>query len=107
MADLEREVNVEQREIEAAECLRSVHEESHRALLHTVRAIEGLVGGLREGRTVAPDAVLSRGLELIKRLRHAGELLHAAVKIADPGSIAPWQVRGRPRAGGRNGDGSL
>ncbi|HLW59444.1 MAG TPA: hypothetical protein VKV57_05895 [bacterium] len=97
MTDLEQEFCAEQREMEAAECLRSVYEESHRALLHTVQAIEGLVGGLREGRDVAPDVVLSRGLELMKRLRHAGELLHAAVKIADPDSIAPWQVRGRPR----------
>jgi len=95
--ELEREVNAEQWEMEAADCLRHVHEESHRALLHTVRAMEGLLGGLREGRDVASDVMLSRGLELIKRLRQAGELLHAAVKIADPGSIAPWQLRGRSR----------
>lgn len=96
--ELEQEVTVEKWEMEAvADCLRHVHEESHQALVHTVRALERLVGGLREGRDVAPDVMLSRGLELIKRLRQAGELLHAAVKIADPGSIAPWQLRGSRR----------
>jgi hypothetical protein len=93
----EREVEADKGEIEgAADCLRYVHEESHRALLHTVRAMEGLLGGLREGRdVVAPDGMLSRALELIKRLRHASELLYAAVKIADPATIAPWQLLGR------------
>lgn len=95
--ELEWEVNTEQREQEAADCLRHVHEESHRALLHTVLAMEGLLGGLREGRDVAPGVMLSRGLELLKRLRQAGELLHAAVKIADPATIAPWQLRGKIR----------
>jgi hypothetical protein len=95
---LEREVEAERGEMEAAvDCFRHVHEESHRALVHTVRAMEGLVRGLRDGRDVAPDGMLSRALELIKRLRQAGELLHAAVKIADPGSITPWQLRGRSR----------
>ena len=95
---LEREVEAERGEMEAAvECLRHVHEESHRALVHTVRAMEELVRGLREGRDVAPDGMLSRALDLIKRLRHASELLHAAVRIADPGSITPWQLRGRSR----------
>ncbi len=94
--DLERELEAETRAMEAtSDRLRRVHEESHRALWHTVRAMEGLVGGLREGRDVAPDLMLPRGLELIKRLRHASELLHAAAKIADPGSVAPWQLRGR------------
>lgn len=94
---LEREVNTEREMEAAADCLRSVHDEAHRALLHTIRAMEGLVGAIREGPGVAPDAMLSRGLELIKRLRHAGELLYAAAKIADPGSIAPWQLRARSR----------
>jgi len=60
--------------------------------------MEELLRGLREGRElVAPDGMLSRALELIKRLRHASELLHAAVKIADSATIAPWQLLGRSR----------
>jgi hypothetical protein len=99
---LAREVEAERGEMEAAvDCLRHVHEESHRALVHTVRAMEGLVRGLREGRDVAPDGMLSRALELIKRLRHASELLHAAARIADPGSITPWQLRRRSKGATR------
>lgn len=92
------EVDAERRAMEvASEQLRRVHEEVRQALLHTVRAMEGLVGGLREGHDIAPDVVLRRGMELIKRLRHAGELLHAAAKIADPSSVTPWQLRESPR----------
>ena len=73
-----------------ADCLRRVHEESRRALLHTIRAMEWLVEGIQECRGVVPDVPLSRGLKLMKQLQHAGELLHAVAKIADLGSFAPW-----------------